>query len=401
MNNILDIGNSDLINDDTIIKNQFYSYSPYLNSFNCDDEIRIAIQSRDLYVLPSQSYLYIEIDASRKDNVAVENNQAHFCFNFISYFFSDIRYEINGVEIDRCKNLGIATTLKRLTAQRLSDKPHVFLLSACSYENIANKTYGICLPLSFLLGFAEDYNKIILNAKHEIILTRARKDTNTFIGGDYMQFNMKKVLWKVPQITLSDVSKLKMLRYLERKQTINVHFRSWELFEIPKLPESTKHVWNVKTTHQLNRPRYIILGLQTDRNFKCEKDASCFDHCKISDVKVYLNAECYPYDNYNLDFEKGIIHELFYHFTRINSSYYNGVESFNAIELNDKNFDNRFIFAFDCTRADESLLNSMVDVRIEINTRENIPANTAAYCLMIHDNSFQYSPFNGIVNKNI
>lgn len=401
MNNILDIGNSDLVNDDTIIKNQYYSYSPYLNSFNADDEIRIAIQSRDLYVVPSQSYIYIEIEASRKD-IANAGTRADFCFNFISYFFSDVRYEINGVEVDRCKNVGITTTLKRLTAQRLSDKPTVFMLSSFSYINITNKTYGIILPLSFLLGFAEDYNKIILIAKHELILTRARKGTNTYIGAnDCMKFIMKKVLWKIPQITLSDTSKLKMLRYLERKQSINVHFRSWELFEIPKLPESTKHVWNVKTTHQLNRPRYIIIGFQTDRNLNCDRDASYFDHCKISDVKVYLNSECYPYDNYNLDFDNGNNHELYYHFTKIHSSYYNGAESFNSIELNEKNFDNRFIFAFDCTRADESLLNSMVDVRVEINARENIPDNTAAYCLMIHDNSFQYSPFNGIVNKNI
>lgn len=401
MTDILDTSSSSVITDETIAKQQYVSYSPYLNSFNNDDEIRIAIQSRDLYVLPSQSYLYIEITARKKDGVA-DGIGATFIFNFLNYFFNEVRYELNGVEIDRCKNVGITSTIKRYAAQRLSEHSTINLRNMFNERLIMNRTYGFILPLNSVLGFAEDYNKIIMNAKHELILTRSRRDLNVYTSGeDSIEFTFKKVVWKIPQITLADTAKLKMLRYLERKRTINVPFRSWDLYEVPKLPQSTKHVWNVKTTNQLHRPRFVFVAFQTNKNQIPIENASHFDHCDISEVKLFLNSECFPYDNYNSDFTNTNYAEAMLALLRIQSSYYNQSEMYNPDEFDYVGFMSRAVFAFDCTRADESLLNSMIDVRIEINARNNIPNNTAAYCLLIHDNMFQYSPFNGVVNKNI
>lgn len=64
-------------------------------------------------------------------------------------------------------------------------------------------------------------------------------------------------------------------------------------------------------------------------------------------------------------------------------------------------FATRTLFAFDCSRTDESLINSTVDVRLEINARANLKANTSAFCLIIHDTIVTYSPFDGIINKGI
>lgn len=54
--NILDVKSS-VIHQDDIIHQQYHTYSPYSMTFNNNDEIRITIQSQDLYVLPSDSYL--------------------------------------------------------------------------------------------------------------------------------------------------------------------------------------------------------------------------------------------------------------------------------------------------------------------------------------------------------
>ena len=32
--------------------------------------------------------------------------------NAICYFFAEIRYELNGIEIDQCKNVGFTSTIK-------------------------------------------------------------------------------------------------------------------------------------------------------------------------------------------------------------------------------------------------------------------------------------------------
>jgi len=34
------------------------------------------------------------------------------------------------------------------------------------------------------------------------------------------------------------------------------------------------------------------------------ENTSRFNHCKLNNVKLYLNSECYPYDDVNLDFDK-------------------------------------------------------------------------------------------------
>lgn len=40
-----------------------------------------------------------------------------------------------------------------------------------------------CIPLNFLLGFAENFQKVMMNVKQELVLTRSRNDNNLYKGG--------------------------------------------------------------------------------------------------------------------------------------------------------------------------------------------------------------------------
>ena len=40
---------------------------------------------------------------------------------------------------------------------------------------------------------------------------------------------------------------------------------------------------------------------QIEKNVMSE-DINRFDDCKLTNAKLYLNSECYPYDDLNLDF---------------------------------------------------------------------------------------------------
>jgi len=89
-----------------------------------------------------------------------------------------------------------------------------------------------------------------------------------------------------------------MLRALESERYLSIVFRSWDLYEFPLLHRTTKHSWSIKTTRrlktQLEEPRYIIFALQADQKNVMSEDTSRFDHCKLNNVKLYLNSECYP-----------------------------------------------------------------------------------------------------------
>lgn len=389
--------------DDYITSQQYHTYTPYTPSYNHNDEVRIAIQSQDLYVLPSESYLHIEFTIQRRDGVDAQAAiAAQFSYLFLGHLFSEMRYELNGFEIDRCRSPGTTSLMKCLVATKLTDKYAFGLYALNSHQNIQLGTYRMILPLRFVFGFCEDFSKIVLNSKHELILIRNRSDLNLFTSNvDNISFRVDKIHWKMPHISLSDGAKLSLLKTLDRKDDIPITFRSWDLYELPVIPQTTRHNWSVKTTTQMTKPRYVIVGFQTNKNFVVGNNISHFDNCNISDVKLHINNERYPYDNLNLNFDEMSYHELYLMFLKIQQSYYNGTSAFNPFELDFASFRERPLFAFDCSRSDESIKSGMVDVRVEIHARENIPALTSAYCLIIHDNLIRYSPFSSIVHRDI
>lgn len=403
MSDILNIGET-LRHDNNIVKKQYHTYAPYTQAYGNNDEIRIAIQSQDVYVTPFESYIYIEAEVQNAAVAAgAEAPQMRFVHNCASFLFSEIRYELNGVEIDRCRNPGITTNLKRYVA---FPNNNMNQLESCYDGAIAaNRTYRFLMSLSSIFGLADDYRKILLHAKHELILVRSRSDSNAVYGttdnNDAITFNIRKVQWKIPHIQLSDRAKLSMLRYLDKKQTINVPFRSWELYEIPQLPEATKHIWSVKTATSLTKPRYVVVAFQSNRNNNVRNPSTYFDDCGVSNVKLFLNNDCFPYADLDADFANLNYQETYMTLLQIQESYYGKDEGPNPFAFALAGFTNRPLFVLDCSRTDDSILNSTVDVRIEINARANMPANTTAFCLIIHDNIITYSPFNGIVDKAI
>lgn len=141
--------------------------------------------------------------------------------------------------------------------------------------------------------------------------------------------------------------------------------------------------------------------MQTNKNNSFKENMSKFDHCKVRDIKVYLNSECFPYDNMNLDFETDSYVDAYHAYMNFIRDYYGEHDSYRSPLLTYSDYKERAIFVFDCSRQNESVKSSMVDVRVEIETSANIPANTTAHCLIIHDNIINYNPYTSIVTRSI
>ena len=96
---------SNYITDSKISKIEYHSYIPYTNSFKLNDEIRIGVQQTDVYPYLHESFLYIEGKIEDVAKVKLSNNG-------LSFLFDQVRLEINGVEVDRTRTLGITSSLK-------------------------------------------------------------------------------------------------------------------------------------------------------------------------------------------------------------------------------------------------------------------------------------------------
>lgn len=388
--------------DNTIESFEFHSYKPFVTSFGFNDEIRIPINQQDLYVLPSASTLYIEgtvVVFNRETKAQV--NTVHFTNNPILHLFQDIRYELNGIEIDKIKNAGVTTTMKSL----LSMNEHESKMSKSWGWDIhgTKNSYGsfsVSIPLNKILGFAEDYNKIIINCKHELILLRSNTDSNSvkLNTNEYIDnITISKIVWRMPHIKVSDRERLSLLKYLERDRAIQIAFRNWDLYEYPLLPQTSKHSWAIKTSSQIEKPRYVIIGLKTDRKNNATKDMTCFDSCNLRDVKVFLNSCYFPYENLNINFSNNKFALLYEQYAKFHQSYYNRCQ---APLLSPQDFkDLAPLFVIDCSRQNETLKTGSVDVRVELECETDIADKTSAYCLILNDSIVEYKPLSNITKK--
>lgn len=171
-----------------------------------------------------------------------------------------------------------------------------------------------------------------------------------------------------------------------------------DLYEYPLLQSTTKHSWTVKTATQLEKPRYVIFALQSARKNIMSRDVTVFDDCNLTNVKLYLNSEFYPYDDMNLDFDRNKYATLFDMYARFRKSYY-GYDCYETLLTVSAFITKGPFVVIDCSRQNESIKSGTMDVRIEFDCKENVPFNTTAYCLILHDRVVEYCPLSNVVRK--
>lgn len=401
---VLNITN-DIEFDNSITSKSFHTYLPYAGtSFGFNDEIRIPIQNSEIYTLPSSSHLYFEGVLTHPDGKIPASLK--LVNNFICHLFDEIRYEIGGQVIDKVRNPGIAITLKnyisrnKLESDRLKNAGWS-IDDDCIYKiNNANGKFNVCVPLNILFGFCEDYKKILVNVRQELVLLRSNSDSNAIIDSTNAyksEIKLNKILWKMPHVSVNDATRLNLLNIINKEMNVKIAFRSYEIAELPSVPQTTKHAWSIKSVNQLEKPRFIILAFQTGRKGITNKNASMFDHCKIANAKLYLNAQQYPYDNLQINYDIDQYATLYEMYSLFQESYYEKISEPLLDILQFKNI--APIIVIDCLHQNDDLSTGTVDIRMEFETISEIPANTTAYCLILHDQFFSYNALTGNIVK--
>ena len=392
--------------DDSIIRWTYHPYFPHNTlSINNSDEVRICVNNQDILTLPSQSYLYIKGKFNNKD-------KGHFVNNGLAFLFDEIRYEIASKEVDSVRNPGIASLLKYVCSPNTKKR----YSNACidtdeNLKQVSNSgEFSGCIPMEMMLGVFEDFDKVLVGIKQELILKIARNSLNAIFTtaalptGDNAvdpipEVTIDEIQWFIPHVLASDREKLTIQNAVAESKSFNINFRSYELHMMPSYPTgTTKNTWSVKTTNQLEKPRYVIFGFQTNRDNAARKRCDEFDHCSLKNIKVFLNSEYYPYSDLNLNFEKKDIAKAYEMFVRFQNSYYNN--SLPDPIIDREEFINKYpVLVIDCSKQNESIKEGVVDMKIDLETGSNVAAGTIAYCLIIHRKEFEYNPMTNEVIK--
>lgn len=397
MSEILDVS-SKVIFDTAVRREEWHTYDPYTSTrYENSDEIRIPIHHQDICTTPHDSYIVIEGRFTKPDGATlVATDVVNVITNGFAFLFDEIRYELSGIEIDKVKNAGITTLMKGYISIK-SNEVSKYETAGWNNAKLVHTTgdFIASIPLKLLLGFAEDFNRIILNAKQELILVRFRTDKNVYINATEFKINLFKVQWRIKHIYPSDEEKLNLLNIINNGKVLQIPFRNWDLYEYPVLPIASKQIWAIKSSSHLETPRYVVLGFQSDIKNNTNSDSSKFNHCKLTNVKVFLNSQCFPYENLNLNFDKNQYSVLYEMYTQFQNAYYK--EQSNPL-LSWKQFKDKCLIVIDCSKQSEQLKSGPVDIRLEFEAAENFPNQTTAYCLILHDRIVEYTPLTGIVN---
>ena len=298
---ILNITEAPIV-DESIQEYEYHQYEPVTGTnLNNSGEIRINIETQDLFTHPSQSYLIFEgqLTKSIDGNAYADADLATLANNGLLHLFSNIKYQLSGQEIESVFNPGQATTMLGLLTYP-DDFGKSEGLNQCwlkdtndtaSGTNVGFKirheyivkmpspkgTFSFKIPLKHIFGFAEDYDKIVYGFKHTLTLVRKSDDDGIFkaAAADKGKVNLEKVSWFMPHVLPADMEKMQLFKTIESKSSIAVGYRMRQCDSI-SVNQSTNFTWRLSVKSSPEKPRYIIVSFQTDREGDQDKNASFF-----------------------------------------------------------------------------------------------------------------------------
>ena len=158
---------------------------------------------------------------------------------------------------------------------------------------------------------------------------------------------------------------------------VSFRMRQCETFTVP---QATSTVWRLGVSSAPEKPRRVLIGLQTDKSGSQVRNAALFDHCNLT------NHSRYPSVDMPTDFVKELFAAVYKSFYDFASRYY-GIDNVLAgSAVNPIAFNSLYpIHVFDVSKQSERQTEGVVDLTVRMEFSVAVPANTQAYALVISD----------------
>jgi len=101
----------------------------------------------------------------------------------------------------------------------------------------------------------------------------------------------------------------------------------------------------------------------------------------------------------DLSFNENKIADAYQMYSNFKESYYGSSKAGQHILSSSSYVKNVPLIVFDCSKQQNKVKLSSVDVKIEFRFAEATPENTIISCLIIHDRIVKYNPFTNIVER--
>ena len=420
-----------ILKDDSIDKYEDIAYEPVVgtNLNSPGQDIRLVIETQDIFTHPSESYLIVEGELT-KANVNPPNNPRYdpnnandlitLTNNGIIHLFKRIRYELSGQEIENIMNVGQATTMIGLLKypddfSKSKGLNQLWYKDTNPTANIGNNgnvgfsvrrqyilgsdpvgKFSFKIPLKHIFGFCEDYDKVVYGLKHTLTLTR-NNDNDAIFKSDRQAGNpavdivmdgvvtITKITWFMPHVTPADKDKMELYKIIERKEKIPVGYRMIQC-DSASVPQAENFSWRLSVKSSPEVPRFIIVGFQTDKIGNQKTNPSLFNNVNIKNIYTMLNSTRYPTTDYNISFVAQKFSRPYGDVADFRSKFFNMDELISSPNINPSDYRTLYpLFLFDVSKQSEKLKYSTTDIQIKMDFDGNVPANTQVYAVIISD----------------
>ncbi|XP_065650994.1 uncharacterized protein LOC136079201 [Hydra vulgaris] len=393
---ILNITETPIV-DESIEKYYYRDYDPASRpNLNNTGNIIINIEQSDLYSVPSDAYLLFEGRLLKADNTAYANADAvALTNNGIMYLFSQIAYQLSNQDIEY-KDSATAAVIAENTGFAARQG---FLIQ----KPTAKGTFSFCVPLKHIFGFCDDYDTVIYGFKHTIVLTRKSDDDAIFRGATVAagKVDLQRVTLFMPHVQPALAQQNELLSIIASKATIPVAFRTRQCDSL-EIPQTLSTTWKLSVKTSSERPRYIIVGFQTNKNGDQTTNPALFDHCDLKNIYVMLSSDKYPVTDYSLSFPNQQFSRAYKDAAVFSEKYYGMNELITNSNIQPLDYKDLFpIFVIDVSNQPERYKSSVIDIQIKMNFNTAVPQYTIGYALVISDKlvNFKSDGDNGLIDK--
>ena len=417
-----------ILKDDSIDKYEDIAYEPIAgtNLNSPGQDIRLIIETQDIFTYPSESYLIVEgylekriVNPPAVSTYDPATDLITLTNNGIMHLFKRIRYDLSGQEIENLLYPGQATTMLGLLkypddfskSKGLNQLWYKDTNLTATIGNNGNAgfsvrrhyifdsapvgTFSFRIPLKHIFGFCEDYDKIVYGLKHNLTLTRNNdndaiyRNNNDTAGAAMVdgRVALTKISWFMPHVTPADKYKMELYKIIERKEKIPVGYRMLQCDSALIAEHSTDFSWRLSVKSSPEVPRYIIVGFQNaNKNNDQQQNPSIFDHVRVDNIYAMLNSTRYPTADYNIDFDENKFSRVYGDAAEFRSKFFNVDELISNPNFTPLEYKLMYpLFLFDVSKQSEKLKYSTTDIQIKIHFKEGLTANTQAYAVIISD----------------
>ena len=198
MNSILRITDP-IPKDDSIDKYEEIAYEPVAetNLNSSGQDIRLTIETQDIFTHPSESYLIVEGQLVKN-----ADGTAYAAADLITLTNNGIMHLFKGQEIENIMNVGQATTMLGLLkypddfskSKGLNQLWYKDTTLNADNNNLGFRfrreyiilnadpigTFSFKIPLKHIFGFCDDYDKVVYGLKHNLTLIRKNDNDAVF-----------------------------------------------------------------------------------------------------------------------------------------------------------------------------------------------------------------------------